>query len=151
MNNFQDLIQQTAILGIFDLSADFIIKSLKVIGLTDNDIKKFNQYSIKLSWILGLEGYSKNCTLLPLIKNVLQLSVIEIKDVQMQNDMQDFLSYPTFIKGKNLYEKIYNSIPEDVIKDFFDIITKLRNHIIKYQNQHNNLRNTPNEHFLNGI
>ncbi len=151
MNNFQDLIQQTAILGISDLSADFIIKSLKAIGLTDDDIKKFNHYSIKLSWILGLEGYSKNCTLPPLIKNVLQLLVIEIKDVQMQYDMKEFLNYPTFVKGKNLYDKIFNSIPEDIIKDFFEIITKLRNHIIKYQNQHNNLRSTLNEHLLNGI
>lgn len=136
MNNFQDLIQQTAILGIYDLSTDFIMKSLKIIGLTDNDIKKFNQYGIKLSWILGLEGYSKNCTLPPLIKNALQLSIIEIKDFRMQNDMQDFLNFPNFIKGKNLYDKISNSIPEDVIKDFYEIITKLRNHIREQHNQH---------------
>lgn len=140
MNNFQNLIQQTAILGISDLSADFIIKSLKAIGLTDNDIKKFNQYSIKLSWILGLEGYSKNCTLPTIIKNALQLSITEIKDFQMQYDMKDFLNYPTFIKGKNLYDKISDSIPKDIIKDFFEIITKLKKHIIKYQKQHNNLR-----------
>lgn len=125
MNNFQDLIQQTAFLGISDLSADFIIKSLKAIGLTDDDIKKFNQYSVKLSWILGLEGYSKNCTLPPLIKNVLQPSIIEIKDAQMQYDMKDFLNYPTFVKGKKLYDKIYNSIPEDIIKDFFDLCKRL--------------------------
>ena len=58
----------------------------------------------------------------------------------MQYDMQDFLNYPTFTKGKNLYEKIYNSIPKDVIKDFYEIITKLRNHIIEHQNQPNSLR-----------
>jgi len=102
MNSFQDLIQQTAVLEISNLSADFIIKSLKVIGLTDDDIKKFNQCSIKLSWILGLEGYSKNCTLPLLIKNVLQLSIIEIKD-----------------------DKIYNSIPKDIIKGFFDLCKRL--------------------------
>lgn len=136
MNNFQNLIQQTAILEISDLSADFIIKSLKAIGLADNDIKKFNQYSIKLSWILGLEGYSKNLTLLPLIKNALQLSIIESKDAQLQYDMRDFLNYPTFVKGKNLYDKISNSIPEDVIRDFYEIITKLRNHIREQHNQH---------------
>lgn len=136
MNNFRDLIQQTAILGISDLSADFIIKSLKAIGLTDDDIKKFNQYSIKLSWILGLEGYSKNLTLPHLIKNALQLSIIEIKDFQMQYDMKDFLNYPTFVKGKNLYDKIFNSIPKDIIKDFFEIITKLKNHIREQYNQH---------------
>lgn len=130
------MIQQTAILGISDLSADFIIKSLKAIGLADNDIKKFNQYSIKLSWILGLEGYSKNHTLPPLIKNALQLSIIEIKDAQMQYDMRDFLNYATFVKGKNLYDKISNSIPEDVIRDFYEIITKLRNHIREQHNQH---------------
>lgn len=136
MNNFRDLIQQTAILGISDLSADFIIKSLKTIGLTDDDIKKFNQYSIKLSWILGLEEYSRNLTLPPLIKNALQLSIIEIKDFQMQYDMKDFLNYPTFVKGKNLYDKIFNSIPKDIIKDFFEIITKLKNHIREQYNQH---------------
>lgn len=140
MNNFQDLIQKAAILGISNLSADFIIESLKAIGLTDDDIKKFNQYSIKLSWILGLEGYSKNCILPTIIKNALQLSIIEIKDFQMQNDMQDFLNFPNFVKGKNLYDKISNSIPEDIIKDFYEIITKLRNHIIEHQNQHNSLR-----------
>lgn len=140
MNNFQDLIQQATILGISDLSTDFIKTSLNTIGFTDDDIKKFNQYSIKLSWILGLEGYSQNCTLPTFIKNALQLSIVEIKDAKMQYDMQDFLNYPTFMKGKNLYEKIYNSIPKDVIKDFYEIITKLRNHIVEHQNQPNSLR-----------
>lgn len=99
MNNFQDLIQQATILGISDLSTDFIKTYLNTIGFTDDDIKKFNQYSIKLSWILGLEGYSQNCTLPTFIKNALQLSIVEIKDAKMQYDMQDFLNYPTFMKS----------------------------------------------------
>jgi len=61
----------------------------------------------------------------PLIKNALQLSISKIKDAQMQYDMQNFLNYPTFVKGKNLYDKIYNSIPEDIIKDFFDLCKRL--------------------------
>ena len=128
MQNLQDLIQQATILFGTKISAGFIIKSLKFVGFTEDDIKKLDQYNIRLSWLVGLEEYMRHSILPDLIKNTLQLSIIEIKDFQFQNDMQDFLNCPTLIKSQKLYNKILGSIPNDIIKDFSEITTKLRKH-----------------------
>lgn len=138
--NIQDfLVQQASAFGFSDLSDNSIINSLKAIGLTDNDLKKYNQYWVKLFWRFGLEGYSQNCILPTPIKTAMQVSIVEIKDFQMQYDMQDFLNYPTYAKGKNLYNKISSSIPQDITKDFYEIITKLRKHLMECQGQQNRL------------
>lgn len=137
MYNIQNLILLLSVIGIYGYSAEYIIKSLKAIGLTDEDIKKLDQYSVKRIWILALEEYSKKFTLPDIVVNTLQLSLIEIKDPQMQYDMQDFLNFPNYSKGENLYKKIYNSIPKDVIKDASEILSKIQPQFQNAQNQIN--------------
>lgn len=137
MYNIQNIFQLLSIVGGSVYSAESLIKYLKEIGITDNDVKKLNKYSVKLIWILALEKYSKKFTLPDIVVKTLQLSLIEIKDPQMQYDMQDFLNFPSYTKCENLYKKIYNSIPKDVIKDTSEILSKIQSQVPSTQNQTN--------------
>ena len=120
MFNFQNILQKIFIYGLSDETSKQIIKILKHLGISDEEIQEMNKYDKKFSWLLFLKLYvTENYKLSTFIKNLLDLLADHIEDFELKNNMKDFLNMPEYKKAVTLYEKIYKSLEKDTVKDFF--------------------------------
>ena len=120
MFNFQNILQKIFIYGLSDETSKQIIKILKHLGISDEEIQEMNKYDKKFSWLLFLKLYvTENYKLSTFIKNLLDLLADHIEDFELKNNIKDFLNMPEYKKAVTLYEKIYKSLEKDTVKDFF--------------------------------
>lgn len=128
MFNFQDILQKIFIYGLTSETSKQIVRILKRLGVSDEEIREIDKYDKKFSWLLFLKLYiTENCKLPMFIKNLLDLIADHIEDFELKNNMKDFLNMPEYKKAAILYEKIYKSLEKDAVQDFFKKVLKILN------------------------
>lgn len=120
------LIQHITLFGISNKLASKMVEALRKCGLTKEDMQLLEKYPIKFGWLIALIFYKRNNYELPeLIRIKLSTSISQVKDIDLELKMTDFLNNPSADKAEKLYYDIQNSIPTDVIKDFFELSKRL--------------------------
>lgn len=142
--NVKILIQHITLFGISNKLASKMVVILRRCGLTKEDIQLLEKYPIKFAWLAALSFYKRNNYELPeLLKIRLLSSIPHVEDVDLKIKMVDFLNNQTADKAEKLYYDIQNGIPNDVIKDFFELGKRLDKNAAK--------QNIDLKEFLKGI
>ena len=114
-------------LGIVSAATE---KYINQIGLTDNEKEILKKYSYKIFWCSVLEQYIESRIILNFKEKLfLKRTTVETKDVDLFVKLNKFLNHTNKIEAKKLRDVIYNGIPQDVLKDFCDIVHKFLKHI----------------------
>ncbi len=100
------------------------------IGLTDNEKEILKKYSYKIFWCSVLEQYIESRIILNFKEKLfLKRTTVETKNVDLFVKLNKFLNNTNKIEAKKLRDVIYNGIPQDVLKDFYDVVHKFLKHI----------------------
>ena len=114
-------------LGIVSAATEQYINQ---IGLTDNEKEILKKYSYKIFWCSVLEQYIESRIILNFKEKLfLKRTTVETKDVDLFVKLNKFLNHTNKFEAKKLRDVIYNGIPQDVLKDFCDIVHKFLKHI----------------------
>lgn len=125
-HNVKILIQHITLFGISNKLASKIMEELRKCGLTKENMQLLEKYPIKFGWLIALIFYERNNYELPVLLKVrLSTSIPQLKDIDLELKMTNFLNSPSVDKARNLYDDIKNSLPVDLIKDFFDLCQRL--------------------------
>ena len=114
-------------LGIVSAATEQFINKM---GLTDNEKEILKKYSYKIFWCSVLEQYIESRIMLNFKEKLfLKRTTVETKDADLFIKLNKFLDHTNKIEAKKLRNDIYNGIPQDVLKDFCDIVHKFLKHI----------------------
>lgn len=129
MYNLEDIIQQIFIEGTASALSEKIIPLLQQVGFSNEDIKRFSNYDLKLSFLIALDYYLSSKNLPQELRNALCCITRKVPDVDLQCKMFNFLNNINPQDGYYLYLEIRDSLPQDIVKDLYaklqEVITNL--------------------------